>query len=261
MAGRPQHRALRKPTRLPTDQENRCQGVTPQGQCASDALPGRALCEECFDREKDARRDQSKTTRRTGTPAHLLDAVNRFLNDPDRASHLENAAILDALIKEQQAGLTPPEDLIARALKSYNTTIAGGTESAAAEKRLGDTLIQMQSEAMQRRGLISLMSEQRKHIEAENRREAQAALGVPAKQFFLFIDFLIALDRDTIPDQITRDQRLAAISARFQLDVAEMPEGRELPVRSTSVVEDIINAEYTEAQAEEELEAEYVLED
>ena len=254
MAGRPLSRAHRAATRAVTDQENRCQGIDGKKQCPNDALPGRALCEECFDREKDARRDQSKTTRRTGTPAHLLDAVNRFLNDPDRASHLENAAILDALIKEQQSGLTAPEDLIARAIKAWNTFQAGGTEAPSAEKRLGDTLLQMQTEAMQRRGLIQLMSEQRKHIEAENRREAQAALGVPAKQFFLFIDFMIALDRDTIPDQQTRDNRLAAISARFQLDVGEMP---ELPVRQES--EGVIEAEFTEENPE--LEPEYVLED
>ena len=68
----------------------------------------------------------------------------------------------------------------------------------------------------------------------------------------MFIDFMIALDRDTIPDEITRNQRIAAIAARFQLEVPDGPS--ELPARSTAQQpDDVIDAEFDDQTSDEEL--------
>ena len=228
-------------TRSITDQIRRCRGMVDGLQCDNDAMPGRALCEDCVERER-ASRNGVKVSRRAGTPEHFLEMVERVLNDPDITSHRENIAMLDAFIQAEQEGLQAPTKVLEKALKLYKSGVGKGAEAAEDLIKLGTLLKTARLEAARRDSIVRLMNEQRKHIEAENRKEAMASAVVSAKEFMSFIDFMISLDRDTIPDEVIRDQRIAAMSARYQVRVDEAPYA--LPVTPHADA-DIQDADFT----------------
>jgi ribosomal protein S21 len=216
--------------------DGRCEAESKRtkGRCGNPCSPGSNVCEDHG--SKGGR--PPKTARDTTIYANLglTESIELIRTDPDLMSHRNNVELLEGLMIQTSKGAVPTLELWEKAKELHRKAIQEQNSNALRE--LGRVLEAGVTEEMRIRRLVELAKEQRKHKEAEARREALLDQGLTSRQAFGLMGALYAVVREELEkafdrlktgEAVTSHHVLTAIGKRLRGLLHGAPGGPVLP--------------------------------
>lgn len=140
----------------------------------------------------------------------LFERAEEARQDEELKSHRENVVLLEALIRsEGEEDMGPPRELWDQAQQLYESAVKEGNTASLIE--LGSVLAKGVESAARIDRLLELMDHQRRHREAEDKRELKLQTNLNAREVDLVVKSLLAAIHDEVKDPNVR----LAIGLRF----------------------------------------------